>query len=85
MTCLLHCLSNAPSYYLLLQREEESTLAKSMMSKKTKRLYGRMQHGIEEKTAAIRALEGKREAFENTTSSGSSGSATKAKQTKGKK
>jgi hypothetical protein len=35
-------------------------LSKLMMSKKTKRLYGRMQHGIEEKKDAIRALESKR-------------------------
>jgi hypothetical protein len=31
-----------------------------MMAKKTKRLYGRMQHGIEEKQAVIRTLENKR-------------------------
>jgi hypothetical protein len=35
-----------------------------MMSKKTKRLYGRMQHGIEEKKAAVQALESKRAAQE---------------------
>ena len=36
-----------------------------MMSKKTKRLYGRMQHGIEQKKAAVSALETKRVAAEN--------------------
>ena len=39
-----------------------------MMSKKTKRLYGRMQHGIEEKKAAIRTLESKREGIEKAAS-----------------
>lgn len=44
--------------------EEGNKLSKLMMSKKTKRLYGRMQHGIEQKQAAIGALESKRAAAE---------------------
>jgi hypothetical protein len=39
-----------------------------MMAKKTKRLYGRMQHGIEEKQAVIRTLENKRAAQEKSDS-----------------
>ena len=36
-----------------------------MMSKKTKRLYSRMQHGIEKKQNAVDILEGKRIAIES--------------------
>lgn len=36
-----------------------------MMSKKTKRLYGRMQHGIEKKQNAVDRLEEKRIAIES--------------------
>lgn len=38
-----------------------------MMNKKTKRLYSRMQHGIEEKKSAISALETKRAQLEKKT------------------
>ena len=41
-----------------------------MMSKKTKRLYGRMQHGIEEKKAVVRTLETKRAAQEKAEKTG---------------
>ena len=34
------------------------------MSKKTKRLYGRMQHGIEKKRKLVESLEEKRDASE---------------------
>lgn len=40
-------------------------MAGIMMSKKTKRLYGRMQHGIEKKQNAVDRLEEKRIAIES--------------------
>lgn len=43
---------------------EASELSKIMMSKKTKRLYGRMQHGIDKKQEAVEALEAKRKLSE---------------------
>merc|ERR1712157_204210 len=51
-----------------LKEEEEETkaLAKLMMSKKAKRLYGRMQHGIEAKQASVQSLERKRKEIDAT-------------------
>merc|ERR1711982_218310 len=52
----------------LKEEEEEETkaLAKLMMSKKAKRLYGRMQHGIEAKQASVQSLERKRKEIDAT-------------------
>ena len=66
-------------YVFLLQAEEANNLSKLMMSKKTKRLYGRMQHGIEEKKAAIRTLESKREEHEKKTNTAAKPAAAKGK------
>ena len=52
-----------------IQNAEEGDLAKIMMSKKTKRLYGRMQHGIQKKKDAVDRLEEKRKEIETTASS----------------
>merc|ERR1712150_345103 len=41
--------------------EEAHKLAKTMMSKKASRLYGRMQHGLSEKKAKVDALHKRRE------------------------
>ena len=59
-----------------MQDKEANELAKTMMSKKTKRLYGRMQHGIEKKQEAVDALERKRKEFEDA-SAASSGKSSK--------
>jgi len=44
--------------------DSEADLAKIMMSKKAKRLYGRMQHGIKEKQDTIDVLESKKRKIE---------------------
>ena len=67
---LIFTLNDTLLYYMSLylfcfQDAEGENLAKIMMSKKTKRLYGRMQHGIEKKVAAVAVLEGKRKAIES--------------------
>lgn len=64
---------------LYAQAEEAKDLSKLMMSKKTQRLYGRMQHGIEGKKAAVRALETKRESIEQSEAPTSAKKATPAK------
>ncbi len=43
---------------------EASDLSKIMMSKKTKRLYGRMQHSIQQKQDGVDLLESKRKISE---------------------
>jgi hypothetical protein len=47
------------------QEEEAKALAKTMMSKKGARLYGRMQHGIEKKQAAVELLQKRRKDIES--------------------
>lgn len=49
---------------MLLQAKELKDLSIQMMTKKTKRLYDRMQHGIQEKSQATEKLESKRKALE---------------------
>ena len=44
--------------------KEAKDMAKMLMSKKAKRLYGRMQHGKEKKTAAVTRLRKRRELLE---------------------
>jgi hypothetical protein len=46
------------------QEAEARELAKTMMGKKTKRLYGRMQHGIQQKKDAVQALQDKQQRLE---------------------
>ena len=48
---------------------EAKELSKSMMGKKTKRLYDRMQHGIQKKQDAVEKLKNKREEVDNVSSS----------------
>ncbi len=48
------------------QDEEAAQLAKSLMSKKAARLYGRMQHGIAQKQATVDNLHKKRREIEST-------------------
>lgn len=47
-------------------------LAVSMMSKKTKRLYDKMQYGINEKQESVKKLEAKRRLAEEDTAPASS-------------
>lgn len=46
------------------EEEEAKALAKTMMSKKGARLYGRMQHGLEKKQAAVDLLHKRRKEIE---------------------
>ena len=46
------------------KEEEAKALAKTMMSKKGARLYGRMQHGLEKKQAAVDLLHKRRKEIE---------------------
>jgi hypothetical protein len=43
-----------------------------MMGKKTKRLYGRMQHGIQQKKDAVQALQDKQQRLEQEKAAGNS-------------
>lgn len=69
----------------LLQDEEANDLSKIMMSKKTKRLYGRMQHGIQKKQESIDVLESKRKISETAAAAATSTDATPAAKAKGVK
>jgi len=48
----------------LKEDEEAQALAKTMMSKRGKRLYGRMQHGLEKKKAVVEVLHKRRQELE---------------------
>ncbi len=61
-----------------MQESELKALSKSIMPKKAKRLYDRMQHGINKKKEAIQNLEAKRKAYEED----ATGQNKKAKKTK---
>uniref|UniRef100_A0A7S3LM16 BRCT domain-containing protein n=1 Tax=Aplanochytrium stocchinoi TaxID=215587 RepID=A0A7S3LM16_9STRA len=47
----------------IAQKKEEEEMRHMMMSKKAKRLYGRMQHGINKKNEKVQALKRKRDAL----------------------
>lgn len=53
-----------------------------MMTKKTKRLYDRMQHGIAQKQDAIQTLESKRKALEVESNPNSNNNAQQQKKAK---
>ena len=63
---------------------EEKQLALTMMSKKAKRLYGRMQHGLSKKSGAVDDLKRKRKAAE-AQAAGVAAAAAGKKSKKGKK
>lgn len=53
--------------HIYTQKDEEAAgLAKTLMSKKAARLYGRMQHGIAQKQAKVDNLHKKRREIEST-------------------
>jgi pescadillo protein len=54
-------LVHVPAIQKMTEDEEASKLSQIMMTKKTKRLYGRMQHGIQKKQEGIKNLKKKRE------------------------
>lgn len=47
-----------------MQDTSEGSLSHIMMNKKTKRLYGRMQHGLQKKKDQVERLETKRKQLE---------------------
>lgn len=49
---------------ILIQDDEAKELSKTMMGKKTKRLYDRMQHGIQAKQESVQRLVTKRDEAE---------------------
>lgn len=53
------------THALNLQEEEAKILAKTMMSRKAAHLYGRMQHGINNRNAKVENLKSKRKAIED--------------------
>jgi len=59
-----HGLKNKKAQQKQKEEEEAKALAKTMMSKKGARLYGRMQHGIEKKQAAVDLLQKRRKDIE---------------------
>lgn len=67
------------------ERQEAKRLREMMMNNKAKRLYGKMQHGIEEKKKGLDHLKRKRELIEQEYSTSSqTGSMKKNKKSKGK-
>lgn len=56
---------HVPSQVQQSETEEHAELSRIMMSKKTKRLYGRMQHGIKQKQELVNKLEVKRNQLES--------------------
>lgn len=64
--CTLYFQLNCPA-----QEEEAHELSKLMMSKKTKRLYGRMQNSIQQKQGALEKLKEKRAALDASSSTSS--------------
>jgi len=57
-------LVHVPKEVAMTEDDEAAKLAQSMMSKKTKRLYSRMQHGIQKKSDHVQKLVEKREQIE---------------------
>lgn len=51
-------------FILVFKDDEAKELSKTMMGKKTKRLYDRMQHGIQQKQQSVNRLKSKREEAE---------------------
>jgi pescadillo len=47
-----------------MQTNDDETLSHIMMNKKTKRLYGRMQHGLQKKQEQVDSLKEKRKSLD---------------------